>query len=235
AGTGKKKIVKLTLSDPVWSVTVSERGVVVGVTTGFVQVAAAAGSPTPVVVGPGTQTVAGPNGIPTPTTQFLAPPEVQASLKSLQSFAPTYPFARPVPGSSPTLQRVTTANVVRIGYDRTAATSQVLAFLKSFASFLGTSWNVKPQLTAVTASSAPKLLASGKVDFVAETSETGTLFLSPTAGAPWRLVTNQDSGADAAAAAFVSDVLNSGKYLTLFQGSFKTVPSYTSFGSVFFK
>jgi hypothetical protein len=237
ANTGK---VRLIMRDPLFSVGLdAEKGTIVKVDLGYVEVSKLAGAGA-VVVGPGQQTGVpngGEPGFPGPIQLTAHDNERIADLMPLV----VAPNLKPPPSTgSPTLAAIYRAHVIRvaIGSD---ATAPIAGFARAYFNLLARSWGLKPAFT-VGAASADITRGLGRTFDVAVTGDPALVgrlanfpLLEDGAGVVWSALRPADNAFGAALESFLAASVASGDYGDAYRASLPGVePNYTALHSVLF-
>lgn len=237
-GTGGGKT-QLTVSDPLWSMSVTAKSTKVGVAVGFISVSGKSGSEKSVIIGPGQQVVVPEGGDPGQPQPFKPTAADLAGFAFLRPFLPVQNFAPPPPGDSPELQLIFKRRLISVGYDAKQASSQVVSFAKLYFGQLAARWKIKLKLSPVSSAQARELLAARRINlFVGPAPPSADVFpfftTPPPASVVWRFGDDSDDAFDSAMVGFLRATLNTGLYATLFQKSFRVAPDYSALRSILF-
>jgi hypothetical protein len=232
------------MNDPVFAVRIDASGTLLKVEQGFVKVESTKGGS--VLVGPGQQTSAAPDGPPGPAVPLVADEKDNTNFPALTGLSPAPAFGRPSPQGSASLARMLQDGVLRVRFvappapNIRGAKPQTVQFSQDFFAFLTRHWDIKLDFSTTSAtgttstavattgssSSAPPATgAASDVRIEPQTaSNAGTPLLSDGATI-WRIV-GADSGLQKALQTFLVAALGTGDYATLFLQDFDRAPSY---------
>jgi hypothetical protein len=239
----KAGVATITMSDPVFGITVADELVTIRVSSGSVEVSLEATGAS-LVVASGEQVTLSPDqGISSPGGLDVGslPPDEQTAVGDLMAQVPAPDFGRPDASTSVTLTRMFESGSMNVAIDEAGLEGSgaaggdggLIGFVQDYLDFLAVSWDLQLNLTVASAGEAAAEVREGKIDvFVAPTLPPdlpSTPFFVDTGerAQTWHLVVGPDDPTlRDALARFVTTSVGSGDYGERFLRSFGVLPSY---------
>jgi hypothetical protein len=233
----------ITLSDPVFGITVDGEQVIVKVGSGSVEVALEGAGPS-VLIAAGEQVTLSPDQGVSPSDGLdvrSLPPDEQAAVADLMAQVPAPDFGRPDASTSATLTRMFDGGSMNVALDTdgmvgvgaTGGGGGVVGFIQDYFDLLTSSWDLRLTLGGASGDEGIKGLQEGKIDVFVTRTPPSDLPSTPffdDIGDPaltWYLVVAPDDPTFRdALARFITTSVGSGDYGQRFLRSFGVLPSY---------
>lgn len=235
--------VEITMTDPLFGVTIDADTVVVQVQSGVVQVRSLAQGvdATGVLVGPRQQTRVEPDRPPSIPEAFdvaQLPDPLRSRVAELVAALPPPAFAQPDPASSPTIGQILESGRLGIALDEESIADQTSpTFVNAIMSLQAETWGIKVDLTMLPLQRALEELRAGQVQLVVTPQAVDEVSSIPLFEDQqtqlWSLLyLPQDEAFGQAERDFVGTAVTSGVYGDHYQEVFGSVPSYEALRSL---